>query len=126
LVSRALVDQGELFCKVYVRLLLTAVKGATSFEHLRTVNGDLKPTFKEACIALGLLSDDNEWHQCLEEAGHMATGHQLRVLFITILYECSPSNPRHLWDTHKHRLCDDLRYRLQHRHIREDPSDEDV
>ena len=56
----------------------------------------------------------------------MATGHQLRVLFITILYECSLSNPRHLWDTHNHRLCDDLRYRLQHRHIREDPSNEDV
>ena len=56
----------------------------------------------------------------------MATGHQLRVLFVTILYECSPSNPRHLWDTHKHRLCDDLRYRLQHRVIREDPSNEDV
>jgi len=112
--------------RFYLRLLLTAVKGAISFEHLRTVNGQLRPTFKDACIALGLLSDDNEWHQCLEEAGHMATGHQLRVLFITILYECSPSNPRLLWDTHKHRLCDDLRYRLQHRHIREDPSDEDV
>ena len=48
--------------RFYLRLLLTAVKGATSFEHLRTVNGQVKPTFKEACIALGLLSNDNEWH----------------------------------------------------------------
>jgi hypothetical protein len=110
----------------YLRLLLTAVKGATSFDALRTVNDQLKPTFKEACIALGLLSDDNEWHQCLEEAGLMATGHQLRVLFVTILIDCSPTYPRQLWDTHKHRLCDDLRRTLQRRHIREDPSDEDI
>jgi hypothetical protein len=77
-------------------------------------------------LSLGLLSDDNEWHQCLEEAGLMATGHPLRVLFVTILIDCSPTYPRQLWDTHKHRLCDDLRYTLQHRHIQEDPSDEDI
>ncbi len=112
--------------RFYLRLLLTAVKGATSFEALRTVNNQLKPTFKEACIALGLLTDDNEWHQCLGEAGLMATGHQLRVLFITILIDCSPTHPRQLWNNHKHSLCDDLRHTLQRRHIRENPSDEDV
>ena len=69
----------------YLRLLLTAVKGATSFEHLCTVNGQVKPTFKEACIALGLFSNSNEWYQCLQEAGQMATGHQLWVLFVTVL-----------------------------------------
>jgi len=112
--------------RFYLRLLLLAVKGATSFEHLRTVDGQLRPTFKDACIALGLLSDDHEWHRCLEEAGHMATGHQLRVLFVTILNDCSPSNPRNLWDTHKHNLCDDVRRTLQRTHIRDEPSDEDV
>ncbi len=103
--------------RFYLRLLLTAVKGATSFEALRTVNNQLKPTFKEACIALGLLTDDNEWHQCLGEAGLMATGHQLRVLFVTILIDCSPTHPRQLWNNHKHSLCDDLRRTLQRRHI---------
>src|SRR6266542_3557172 len=110
----------------YLRPLLTAVKGATSFEALCTVNNQLKPTFKEACIALGLLADDNEWHQCLGEAGLMATGHQLRVLFVTILIDCSPTHPRQLWNNHKHSLCDDLRRTLQRRHIRENPSNEDV
>ena len=33
---------GERF---YLRLLLTAVRGPTSFEHLRTVDGTLHPTF---------------------------------------------------------------------------------
>ncbi len=31
-------------------------------------------TFKDACIAMGLLVDDNEWHQALEEAGVWASG----------------------------------------------------
>jgi len=112
--------------RFYLRLLLTAVRGATSFESLRTVGGQLKSTFKDACIALGLLADDNEWHQCLEEAGQMATGHQLRALFVAILIDGNPALPKHLWDTHKHRLCDDLRRTLQRRNIREDPSDEDI
>ena len=112
--------------RFYLRLLLTAIKGSTSFEHLRTVDGHLKSTFKEACIALGLLADDNEWNQCLEEAGLMATGHQLRILFINILIDGIPANPRHLWDMHKHRLCDDLFRTLQRRQIREYPVQEDV
>jgi len=48
---------GECF---YLCLLLTTVKGAISFEHLHTENGVLYPIFKTACIALGLLEDDNE------------------------------------------------------------------
>ena len=73
---------GERF---YLRTLLTTVKGATSFEDLRRVDGgDPLPTFHQACLARGLLEDDNEWRQCLQEAAHMASGHQLRNLFVTI------------------------------------------
>ena len=79
-------SSGECF---YLHLLLTAVKGATSYRHLHTVlvNGQHEEcaTFHEACLKLGLLEDDNEWIQCLEEAGEMATGQQLHNLFVTIL-----------------------------------------
>ena len=34
--------------------------GAMSFENLRTVDGVLGPTFKEACRLRGLLEDDRE------------------------------------------------------------------
>ena len=81
-------NSGEHF---YLRTLLAAVKGATSFEDLRTVNGVIHPTFHAACLAHGLLEDDNEWRQCLQEAAHMASGHQLCNLFVTILRDCSPS-----------------------------------
>ena len=64
-------SSGERF---YLRLLLTVVTGAISYEDLRTYQGTLYPTFREACIAYGLTEDDNEWHQCLEEAKHMAVG----------------------------------------------------
>ena len=90
------------------------------------MNGHLYSTFKVACIALGLLADDNEWHQCLEEAGLMATGHQLRILFVTILTDNIPTNPRHLWNSHKDKLCDNLLRTLRNRQIREYPLQEDA
>ena len=40
----------ELF---HLRLLLLHVRGATSFESLKTVNGILQPSFTAACLALG-------------------------------------------------------------------------
>jgi hypothetical protein len=60
--------------RYYLRMLLNCVKGATSYEHLRTVDGTKHDTFKDACIAMGLLEDDNEWHQALEEASIWTSG----------------------------------------------------
>lgn len=64
-------NSGERF---YLRLLLTKVRGATSFEHLRTVAGEVYATYKLACLRLGLLEDDSEWHQCLKEGAELETG----------------------------------------------------
>ncbi|XP_028072245.1 ATP-dependent DNA helicase PIF7-like [Camellia sinensis] len=73
---------GERF---YLHLLLTVVKGPKSFQCLRTVNNVLHDTFKLACVARGLLEDDEEWIQCLKEAAVMKTGYQLRRLLTLIL-----------------------------------------
>ena len=102
-------SSGERF---YLRLLLTVVVGATSFAHLRTVNGTQYNTFKEACFALGMLEDDQEWDICLHEAGVMQPGSALRKLFATILFHCNPTSPAVLWDKHKNKICDDLRHKL--------------
>ncbi|KAH9668826.1 ATP-dependent DNA helicase [Citrus sinensis] len=78
-------SSGERF---YMRMLLNFVKGSTSFESIRTVNGVTYPTFKAACYALGLLDDDKEWIDCLTEVAIWATGNELRHLFVTILIHC--------------------------------------
>ena len=101
---------GEQF---YLRTLLTVVRGAKSFEDLRRYKSDkAHPTFHAACIARGLLEDDGEWNQCLEEASEMQTGTCLRYLFTTILLFCTPSQPDQLWKKFRHHICDDLAYRL--------------
>ncbi|XP_074342285.1 uncharacterized protein LOC141679779 [Apium graveolens] len=55
---------GELW---YLRLLLTKVRGPTSFKHLSTVNGKVCLSFQDACREYGLLDDDNEWHQVMQQ-----------------------------------------------------------
>ena len=50
--------QGERF---YLRLLLNHIKGATNFDELKIYEGINFSTYKETCLAIGLLEDDNEW-----------------------------------------------------------------
>ncbi|CAN0839973.1 ATP-dependent DNA helicase PIF1 [Linum grandiflorum] len=46
---------------LYLRMLLTKIPGALSYEDLRTVNNILYDDFQKVCQALGLLSTDDEW-----------------------------------------------------------------
>ncbi|XP_028801522.1 uncharacterized protein LOC114756750 [Neltuma alba] len=55
---------GEAF---YLHMLLAIVKGPRSFEELRTVDDVLHPTFRDACYALGLLEDDKEYVDAIQE-----------------------------------------------------------
>src|ERR1700723_1635085 len=100
---------GERF---YLRMLLTIVNGAKDWKDLQTFNGIEYPTYKAACLARGILEDDGEWDQCLQEAGEMQTGNQLRRLFAILLLNCFPVGPEVLWECHKANICDDLRAKL--------------
>ena len=58
--------------RFHLRLLLLHVPGATCWADIRTTNRGqpnqvVHPTFKEACIARGLLEDDAEWDRCMSE-----------------------------------------------------------
>lgn len=66
-------------------MLLNIVKGAEKFEDTMTVEGVLYPTFQEACNVLGLLDNDKEWYEAMEEAMFWATPFVLRGLFSTII-----------------------------------------
>jgi len=72
----------------YLRILLGVVRGARSFEYLCSVDGVVQPTFKLACLAMGLLDDDNEWGMALTEASAWSDASEMRCLFATILIFC--------------------------------------
>ena len=99
--------------RYYLRMLLHKVRGAESFDDIKTVNGILHPTFKAACGALGLLDDDNEWHAALTEASTWATAKKLRNMYCTILMFSEVTNPLALWEFHWKSLTDDLQYQIQ-------------
>jgi hypothetical protein len=86
---------GEVF---YLRTLLLheQTRGSTSFEEVRTVAGEVCATFREACLALGLLRDDNQWHDTMSTANEHMMPPELRGLFVTILEFNSPSDPPRL------------------------------
>jgi len=96
---------GDCFC---LRLLLTHVKGPQSEQHLCTVDGVQHATCKDACVALGLLEDDGEWHQCLTEACQVQVGVSVRRLFAVILAYNSPTHFLELWLEFNRQMCDDL------------------
>ncbi|PHU26198.1 Retrovirus-related Pol polyprotein from transposon TNT 1-94 [Capsicum chinense] len=81
---------------------------STSFKSIRTINGVSYKTYKEACYALGLLEDDQEWNDCLAEAACWASGNELRNLFVTILIHCQVSDSAKLWRTNYEILSKDI------------------
>ncbi|XP_057290909.1 uncharacterized protein LOC130613606 [Hydractinia symbiolongicarpus] len=95
---------GELF---YLRMLLLHTCGAKSYEDLRTVDGNVAETFRETCLLGGLLQDDTEWNNTLEEAVNFQMPRQLRQLFAIILIHCEPSDPFTLWTRYKGSMCED-------------------
>lgn len=60
--------------RYYLRLLLINIAGSQSFDDLRTVDGRLCSTFKQACIELHLIQDDQEWSHCFREASIFSSG----------------------------------------------------
>lgn len=99
----------------YLRLLLVNVRGPTSFQQLRTVDGELCGSYREACQRLQLLENDAHWDQTLNDAVISSHAHQIRTLFSIIISTCFPSNPIDLWIKYKDYMCDDILYQIQNR-----------
>ncbi|GFX67673.1 uncharacterized protein LOC104236095 [Trichonephila clavipes] len=56
----------------YLRLLLINIRGPISFQDLRTVNGQLCATYRQACQELNLLENDAHWDTALADASNTA------------------------------------------------------
>jgi hypothetical protein len=100
--------QEEVF---HLRLLLTHVRGARSYEDLKTVNSRVAASFKEAARQRGLLADDDEWRRCLEECAQHYRPARVRELFELLLVNEQISDPMALWREFKHPLSDDFLFR---------------
>ncbi|XP_035223759.1 uncharacterized protein LOC118196414 [Stegodyphus dumicola] len=92
----------------HLRLLLHEVRGPTSFTDLRTVQGRVCNTFKEACQLQGLLENDEHWNTALEEAAASRSPKMMRNLFAVMLQTCSMSGPEQLWMNHRENLSEDI------------------
>ncbi|XP_057294730.1 uncharacterized protein LOC130623277 [Hydractinia symbiolongicarpus] len=100
---------GELF---YLRMLLLHTRGVTSYEDLRTVDGNVAETFRETCLLRGLLQDDTKWNNTLQEAVNFQMPRQLRQLFAIILIHCEPSDPFTLWTRYRGSMCEDYLHQM--------------
>ncbi|GBP51524.1 hypothetical protein EVAR_44500_1 [Eumeta japonica] len=97
----------------YLRMLLHEIRGPTNFTDLRTIDGYICHTYREACQRLGLLENDNYWELKLQEATLTASAEQIRELFAIILTTCNPPNPKQLWDSFKRNMSDDILYQIR-------------
>ena len=93
-------------------MLLTVVRGARSFEDLRTLDGVECPTFKAACIALRHLEDDGEWIAMFRDGQAFMTGRAFRHRFALSLQHTTLTNPLAIWEEFKEGFCDDLAHLL--------------
>ena len=55
-------------------------------------------TYKETCLAMGLLEDDSEWIYSMGEISLCGSAKQLRSTFAVILQYCRPTEPRKIFE----------------------------
>ncbi|XP_076052787.1 uncharacterized protein LOC143032201 [Oratosquilla oratoria] len=86
----------ELF---YLRLLLTHKKGPKSFEDLRTIDGVMYETNREAVKALGLLSDEATWKETIMDIiNHTNDRKQLRETYASMLVFSDLEDQSGIWE----------------------------
>ncbi|MBW0567993.1 hypothetical protein O181_107708 [Austropuccinia psidii MF-1] len=119
-VSFARFTEGE---RYYLRLLLMNRKGAISFGDQRTVNGTQHSTYQDAELASGLLLSDKHYHDCLTDTTLWMSGKRLRQLFVIMLCNSPPADPKTLLDNHIEDLSDDCSHLLCHTYSIDEPSE---
>ncbi|XP_022875705.1 uncharacterized protein LOC111394171 [Olea europaea var. sylvestris] len=97
--------------RYFLRVLLNHIKGPTSYDSFKTLNGVTVNTYREVARLHGLLKGDNHCEECLSEAIIYKMPSSLRRLFATLLTLCNPNYPKLLWDKYKAYMIDDYVHR---------------
>ena len=96
-----------------MRLLLFHIKGPTSFDYLRTVNDILCGTFREACIIHGLLENDNQWDNTINDAILLKSPKKLINIFDIMINMCNVSNLLRIWNKYKEDFTEDYLFKAK-------------
>lgn len=94
--------------KFYLRALLNYVKGPTSYDEIKTVDNFKYDNFKDACFALGLLDDDKEFIDAINQESQWGTTGYLRRLSVALLISSRFSQPEVVWEKTWEHLSDDV------------------
>ena len=65
-------------------------------------------TFRDACKEYGLLDDDKEWHDVLDQCSVGGLPPQIRQLFVHIIVNCKVTDLALLWNNHWKQMVDDI------------------
>ena len=95
-------------------MLLHMIKGTTSFQKIKTIDGRVSQTYREVCLKM-INNGRMHWQKHLK-----CHAHQIRNLFAIILTTCALSDPKDLWDKHKESMSGDIFLRARRHHPRLD------
>ncbi|RWS27879.1 uncharacterized protein B4U80_03589 [Leptotrombidium deliense] len=107
LVSRLVSVSSKAVELFHMKLLLRRIAGAQNFDDLKIVSNNTNATFKDAAIALGLVSCHTEMEDVLAEASSILMPQQLRHFFVYMLMGCANINGSDLWNKFKKHLSED-------------------
>ena len=93
-------------------MLLLHEAGTQSFEGLRTVDGQLGDTFRDAARRGGLPTNDNEWECCMTQVALFQMSRQLRRFFATLCAYSTVGDPAAIWEHHTVAPAGDLQRRF--------------
>jgi hypothetical protein len=73
--------------------------------------------FGNACYARGIITRDNEWELCFDEASHFQTGWYLRRLLISAMVYGGLADASSIWEKFGHVLCEGLTYTIRQKRL---------
>ena len=94
--------------RFHLKLILNRVKGATSFQDLRTYENCTYNTYRETAIKMGLVDDDLQIKNIFKEACDVMLGYQLRQFFAWFLLS-ENINGNNIWNEFKNFFIEDFK-----------------
>ncbi|XP_031120315.1 uncharacterized protein LOC116023454 [Ipomoea triloba] len=110
-------SSGEIY---YLRCLLNVVRGPTNFDDIKSYQGVVYPSFRDACYARGLLDDDREYIDAINEASLWSTAQAMRKLFVVLLTSNLVNRPENVWCQVWHHLAEDVQFNRRRLFRRDD------